>query len=131
MLLMSVASLGNELAIEPRIRMARCSKAGTVIRTVETPRTFRYPLPGVAGSVDVQNGLTADAALQESVKRARRLAPRGFELDLAVESPAGHQRAEAGEVAGSAGVGGELVGEVTDTRLWSSPQDVRSDLSRA
>jgi hypothetical protein len=54
-----------------------------------------FPISAVwsAGSVDVQHGLTADAARHESVKRARRSVPRGFELDLAVQSPAGPQRA--------------------------------------
>ena len=65
-----------------------------------------------APSVDVEHGLAADAALEEGVERSGGLPPRGFELDLAVQSPVGHQRAEAGEVAGAAGVGGELVGQV-------------------
>ena len=60
----------------------------------------------------MEHGLAADAALQEGVERPGRLAPRGFELDLAVQSPLGHERAEAGEVAGAAGVAGELVEEV-------------------
>ena len=60
------------------------------------PPDFPTSAARVAGSVDVQHGVTAEAALQESVKRSGRLAPRGFELDLAVESPAGHQRAEEG-----------------------------------
>jgi hypothetical protein len=102
--------LGNEFVIE-----SRSSKAGTVVRTVETPRTFRKgavedaaqrargaasrrrareattttSIPaaantpaecsgirfGVARSVDVEHGLTADAALQESAKRSGVLAP--------------------------------------------------------
>src|SRR5829696_29294 len=70
------------------------------------------PLSGSAMSVDVEHGLAADAALQEGGERSGSLAPRDFELDLAVQSPVGHERAEASEVAGPAGVGGELVREV-------------------
>src|SRR5215213_11084386 len=72
----------------------------------------RMPASGSAGSVEVEHGLTADPTLQQGVKHSGRLAPRGFELDLAIQSPAGHQRAEAVQVAGCAGVGGELIGEV-------------------
>lgn len=60
----------------------------------------------------MEHGLAADAALQEGVERPGRLAPWGFELDLAVQPPLGHQRAEAGEVAGASGPAGELVEEV-------------------
>ena len=60
----------------------------------------------------MEHGLAADAALQEGVERAGSFAPRGFKLDLAIQSPVGHQRAEAAEVAGCAGVGSELVREV-------------------
>jgi hypothetical protein len=63
-------------------------------------------------SVDVEHGLAADAAFQEGVERWGGVAPGGFELDLAVEPARGHERAEAGEVAGAAGVARELVEEV-------------------
>jgi hypothetical protein len=37
----------------------------------------------------VEYGLAADAPLQEGVERSGRLAPRAFELDLAVQPPLG------------------------------------------
>ena len=68
-----------------------------MIRTVETPRTFRTTsaasaeLRETAGQ-STEHGLAADAAVQEGVERYGAIAPGGFELDLAVESPLGHQR---------------------------------------
>ena len=56
-------------------------------------RTNEAPL--LAGSVDVEDDLAADAALQESVERRTRFAPGALELDLAVESTVGHEPAEA------------------------------------
>jgi DNA-binding CsgD family transcriptional regulator len=70
----------------------------SVIRTVEPP----------VGSVDVEHGLAADAAPQEGIECSVRFPPRRFELNLAVQTPLGHERAEAGEVAGCARVDSEL-----------------------
>src|SRR5436189_1285968 len=48
---MSFASLGHELGDRARDRIARSSKARTVIRTVEAPRTFP---PGLGHDVVVE-----------------------------------------------------------------------------
>jgi hypothetical protein len=79
--------LGNELVIEPIVE----GRDGGSHRG--DPPDFP--------SIDVEDGLAADPALQERLERSGGVAPGGFELDLAVEAPAGHQRAESREVAGS------------------------------
>src|SRR4249920_1451379 len=65
-----------------------------------------------AGSVDVQHGFAADAAAEQGVDRLCRLAPGAFQLDLSVEAAVCGQGAQARQVAGPAGVRGELAGEV-------------------
>ncbi len=66
----------------------------------------------IAGSVDEEHGLAADAPLQKGVERSGRLAPRAFELDLAVQPPLSHQRAEASEISSSAAVETQVLEQV-------------------
>ena len=70
-----------------------------------------YP-GGREGSVDVQHGFAADAAAEQGVDRLGGLAPGAFQLHLGVEAAACGQGAQARQIAGPAGVRGELVGEV-------------------
>jgi hypothetical protein len=56
--------------------------------------------------------LAADAAAEQGVDRLGGLAPGAFQLDLGVETHTGGQGAQARQIAGPAGVRGELVGEV-------------------
>jgi len=60
----------------------------------------------------VEHGLAADAPAQEGVERSGRLAPRVFELDLAVRPALGDERVEASEVASSAAVECQVLEEV-------------------
>ena len=70
-----------------------------------------YP-GGREGSVDVQHGFAADAAAEQGVDRLGGLAPGAFQLHLGVEAAACGQGAQARQIAGPAGVRGELAGEV-------------------
>src|SRR5512146_3341420 len=56
------------------------------------------------GSVDVEDRLAADAAAEQGIDSGAGLAPGALELDLAVQSPGGGQRGQAGEVTGGAAV---------------------------
>jgi hypothetical protein len=67
----------------------------------------------------VQHGFAADAAVEQGVDSLGGLAPGAFQLDLGVEAAACGQGAQARQIAGTAGVRGELAGEVqrVDPRL--------------
>src|SRR5215831_12650212 len=64
------------------------------------------------GSVDVQHGFAADAAAEQGLDRLGGLAPGAFQLDLGIEAAVCGQGAQARQIAGPAGVRGELAGEV-------------------
>src|SRR2546430_6885849 len=73
------------------------------------PRHGRRSRSGAdRSSVDVEHGLAAGAALQPGVSSARE----GLAMSPRARSgrPLRHERAEAGEVAGPSGAGGELSG---------------------
>ena len=60
-------------------------------------------------SVDVEDGLAADAALQQRIQGCCGLTPGALKLDLAVEPPVGDQPAQPLKIPGRAGVRGELI----------------------
>jgi hypothetical protein len=83
-------------------------------------------------SVDVEDGLAADAALQQRIQGCCGLTPGALKLDLAVEPPVGDQPAQPLKIPGRAGVLGELIEQVegVDPRAGRTVEPRRAEDDR-